>query len=255
MAVSVITLAALTSMFLQNMAKCGRKNVRPRPLSGKIFLTVRMSRRRHGQARERTGPQTGGAGPGALPEPASRAGARPGLPGQRVLRRPRPGAGQIRDGAAGRKRRAARAPGGRAGRVRPPPPPHWRARPAGPRATAREAGKHRAPGGGLDARYEQLRHAALHARAEASPLGLGVLTGKGVTAGRHALAGLTPAGGQGPGASTAAPACQPPGIRPAQGARLPAPVAAELIHVLAAVALAAAATSGPSPSTAVPTGV
>jgi hypothetical protein len=74
-----------------------------------------------------------------------------------------------------------------------------------------------------------------------------VLTGKGVTAWRHALAGLTPAGGQGPGASTAAPACQPPGIRPAQGARLPAPVAAELIHVLAAVALAGAATSGPSP--------
>ena len=50
-----------------------------------------------------------------------------------------------------------------------------------------------APGGGLDARYEQLRHAALHARAEAFPLGLGVLTGKGVTAWRHALAGLTSA--------------------------------------------------------------
>jgi len=34
----------------------------------------------------------------------------------------------------------------------------------------------------LDARYEQLRHAALHARATAFPLGLGVLTSKGVTA-------------------------------------------------------------------------
>ena len=73
-----------------------------------------------------------------------------------------------------------------------------------------------------------------------------MLTGKGVTAWRHALAGLTPAG-QRHGTSTAAPACQPPGIRPAQGAGLPAPVAAELIHVLAAVALAGAAASGPSP--------
>ena len=51
----------------------------------------------------------------------------------------------------------------------------------------------RAPGGGLDARYEQLRHAALHARAEAFPLGLGVLAGGGVTAWRHALASLAPA--------------------------------------------------------------
>jgi len=102
-----------------------------------------------------------------------------------------------------------------------------------------DAGQDRVPGGGLDARYEQLRHAALHARAEAFPLGFGVLTGKGVTAWRHALAGLTPAR---PGA--AAPACQPPGTRPAQAGGLPAPVAAELISVLAAVALAAA---GPPP--------
>ena len=102
-----------------------------------------------------------------------------------------------------------------------------------------DAGQDTAPGGGLDARYEQLRHAALHARAEAFPLGLGVLTRGGVTAWRHALAGLTPAG---PG--TAAPARQPPGTCPAQAAGLPAPVAAELINVLAAVALAA---TGPSP--------
>jgi len=102
-----------------------------------------------------------------------------------------------------------------------------------------DAGQDTAPGGGLDARYEHLRHAALHARAEAFPLGLGVLTGKGVTAWQRALAGLTPAR---PGA--AAPARQPPGTRPAQAAGLPAPVAAELISVLAAVALAAA---GPSP--------
>ena len=59
----------------------------------------------------------------------------------------------------------------------------------------------------LDARYEQLRHAALHARAEAFPLGLGVLASKGVTAWRHALAGLAPA-------TTAAPAAGRP-ARPA----------------------------------------
>jgi len=102
-----------------------------------------------------------------------------------------------------------------------------------------DAGQVTAPCGGLDARYEQLRHAALHARAEAFPLGFGVLTRGGVTVWRHALAGLAPAG---PGA--AAPACQPPGTRPAQAAGLPAPVAAGLINVLAAVALAAA---GPAP--------
>ena len=45
----------------------------------------------------------------------------------------------------------------------------------------------------LDARYEQLRHAALHARATAFPLGLGVLTGKGVTAWRRVLSCLAPA--------------------------------------------------------------
>jgi hypothetical protein len=66
-----------------------------------------------------------------------------------------------------------------------------------------------------------------------------VLTRGGVTAWRHALAGLTPAR-----AGTAAPAARPPGTCPAQAAGLPAPVAAELINVLAAVALAAA---GPSP--------
>jgi hypothetical protein len=66
-----------------------------------------------------------------------------------------------------------------------------------------------------------------------------VLTRGGVTAWRHALAGLAPAG---PG--PAAPAARPPRTCPAQAAGLPAPVAAELISVLAAVALAAA---GPSP--------
>ena len=104
-----------------------------------------------------------------------------------------------------------------------------------------DAGQDTAPGGGLDARYEQLRHAALHARAEAFPLGLGVLTRGGVTAWRRALAGLAPAG---PG--TAAPAARPPGTHPAHAAGLPAPVAAELISALAAVALAGTVT-GPPP--------
>ncbi len=56
-----------------------------------------------------------------------------------------------------------------------------------------DAGQVTAPGGGLDARYEHLRHAALHARAQAFPLGLGVLTGKGVTAWQRALAVPQPA--------------------------------------------------------------
>jgi hypothetical protein len=103
-----------------------------------------------------------------------------------------------------------------------------------------DAGQDSAPGGVLDARYEQLRHAALHARGEAFPLGLGVLAGKGVTAWRHALASL--ASGR-PG--TAAPARRQPGTHPAPAAGVPAPVAAELISALAAVALAGTITGPP----------
>ncbi|MFI5084152.1 MAG: hypothetical protein ACHQCE_24040 [Streptosporangiales bacterium] len=69
-----------------------------------------------------------------------------------------------------------------------------------------------------------------------------MLAGKGVTAWQRALAGLTPAR---PG--TAAPAARPHGTCPAQAAGLPAPVAAELINALAAVALAGAAPGGSSP--------
>jgi len=91
----------------------------------------------------------------------------------------------------------------------------------------------------LDARYERLRHAALDARATAFPLGLGVLTGKGVTAWRRVLSCLAPpaapdtpetAGGAG---TARAPRAAVP---------LPGPVAAELVHVLAAVAVALAGT-------------
>ena len=108
-----------------------------------------------------------------------------------------------------------------------------------------DAGQDTAPGGGLDARYEQLRHAALHARAEAFPLGLGVLTRRGVTAWRQALASLAPAGRHPRRQHTGA--ARRPGMHPARAAVLPAPVAAELINVLAALALAGAATTRPSP--------
>ena len=74
-----------------------------------------------------------------------------------------------------------------------------------------------------------------------------MLTRRGVIAWRQALASLAPAGWHAPGTSTAAPARQPPGMHPAQAADLPAPVAAELINVLAALALAGAATTSPSP--------
>jgi hypothetical protein len=93
-----------------------------------------------------------------------------------------------------------------------------------------DAGQARAPGSGLDARYEQLRHAALHARAEAFPLGLGVLAGKGVTAWRRALASLAPAA---PATPALAAGPLPADCVPA----LPARLAGELINVLAALAL------------------
>ncbi len=99
-----------------------------------------------------------------------------------------------------------------------------------------DAGQARAPGGGLDARYEQLRHAALHARGEAFPLGLGVLAGKGVTVWQRTLASLVPAARVSPDSPLA------PG---GPAAPLPAGLAAELISVLAAVALAG--TSPPAP--------
>ena len=102
-------------------------------------------------------------------------------------------------------------------------PGHAAAEPGAARMPART----RAPGGGLDARYEQLRHAALHARAEAFPLGLGVLTGKGVTAWRRALASL---------AAPATARREAARRRPGRAARS-RPLAAELISVLAAVAL------------------
>lgn len=89
------------------------------------------------------------------------------------------------------------------------------------------------PRGGLDAGYEQLRHAAVHARADAFPLGLAVLTRKGVTAWRRALTELTPAATTSAATFSTAPA-------PAGRATLPTHIATELIHALTAVALAGA---------------
>jgi hypothetical protein len=81
-------------------------------------------------------------------------------------------------------------------------------------------------GGGLDARYEALRHAALHARAEAFPLGFAVLTRRGVTGWRRALTEVT--------ANQATPVMA---ASPAP-ASLPVAVSAELVDALATVALA-----------------
>jgi len=101
-----------------------------------------------------------------------------------------------------------------------------------------DAGQARVPGGGLDARYEQLRHAALHARASAFPLGLGVLTGKGVIAWRRVLARLASSSG-----AHTPEAPLSPGARISQtSAPLPGPAATELIHALAGLAIALAGT-------------
>ena len=72
----------------------------------------------------------------------------------------------------------------------------------------------------------------MHARASAFPLGLGVLTGKGVTAWRRALAHLTCAATSST-ARTSSPAARPP---------LPLPVTTELVHALAGLAVALAGT-------------
>jgi hypothetical protein len=93
---------------------------------------------------------------------------------------------------------------------------------------------HPEPGGGSRARYEQLRHAALHARAEAFGLGLAVLTGNGLVAWTRVCAEPT--------ASTR-PAHDPSASvetlnGPCAGPRMPDPTALtrELVSILAALA-------------------
>ena len=310
---SLLSSSITSWVFLEKLATRWLISVRTVSVSGKIFLTAMMLRRRHGQAGYQTGPQGGRACRGPLPEPAPGAGDRPGVPGQRLLRRPGRGAGQVRDGAQGQGRRRPGDRGCRGVRVLPAGvlrrgrragvlgtgragagqaraaqrqqahrgDPHLGRGAAGrrPRRCARrscrtgsgtpsacactparsserwpaaasatpkaaelpapkmrkednpslslltspgyaaaepgtslDAGQDSAPGGGLDARYEQLRHAALHTRAEAFPLGLGVLARGGVTAWRHALAGLAPAGQGQPDRPARGPP-RPPGSR------------------------------------------
>jgi hypothetical protein len=129
--------------------------------------------------------------------------------------------------------------------VNPSPPPSLRPRPdraAAPRGICPDAGQGRVPGSGrttqcgdgdlLDARYEQLRHAALHARATAFPLGLAVLIGKGVAAWLTVLADVI-----GPPRRAPIPVPGQPDRSPAPPAALPAAVTSELVNILAAMTL------------------
>ncbi|MBW0011009.1 MAG: hypothetical protein JO063_13000 [Pseudonocardiales bacterium] len=85
-----------------------------------------------------------------------------------------------------------------------------------------------------------MRHAALHARARAFPLGLGVLIGKGVTAWRRVLACLAHSRDRDASPATRAQATTPcaddTGRSPGR-CELPVALTAELINVLAAVVL------------------
>jgi hypothetical protein len=92
-----------------------------------------------------------------------------------------------------------------------------------------------APGSGLDPGYEQLRHAALHARANAFPLGLALLTRHGVTGWRRSMTSLT---GDTPKPSSRVPAARPDADGPTGLAGLAAAATAELIDALAGLALA-----------------
>src|SRR5258707_10503712 len=119
LATSLLSSSTLSWVFVKKLATRWLMSVRTVSISGKIFLTSMMLRRRHGQAGYQTGPQGGRAGRGALPEPAPGAGDRPGVPGQRLLRRPGRGAGQVRDGAEGPGRRRPGHRGGRGVRLLP----------------------------------------------------------------------------------------------------------------------------------------
>jgi hypothetical protein len=92
-----------------------------------------------------------------------------------------------------------------------------------------------AAGRGLDAHYEQLRHAALHHRAQAFPLGLGVLSGNGVIAWHRVVADLTPTTSHHAPTPASGIAATPAG----EGDRaLPVDLTGELVNILAAMTLA-----------------
>jgi hypothetical protein len=109
-------------------------------------------------------------------------------------------------------------------------------RPATPACDGRAArpGADPAAGRGLDAHYEQLRHAALHHRAQAFPLGLGVLSGNGVIAWHRVVADLAPAPRHHPPTLARGIAATPA----AAGDRaLPVDLTGELVSILAAITL------------------
>src|SRR5260370_15123753 len=120
--VSLIFSAAMTIFTCRKTATCGRISMHPAAIPGKIIMTVTRTGRRHGRAAGQIRPQGGRAGRHALPEPAPGAGTRSGVPGQRVLRRPRRAPGQVRDGAAGQGGRRPGHRGRRGVRVLPPRP-------------------------------------------------------------------------------------------------------------------------------------
>lgn len=124
-----------------------------------------------------------------------------------------------------------------------PPAPGPTAAPPDPPRSVLDAGQVAAPAG-LDARYEQLRDAVLHDRARAFPFGLGILIGKGVTAWHRLLTHLSPSTPRTSPDPTRPPteATHPgstPGLSPDV---VPQVVAAQLVHALAAVAVALAGT-------------
>ena len=80
----------------------------------RINLTYRRQVRRHGPQAAGRGPEDGGAARGALPQSPAGDGDRRAVRRGGVLRHPRSGAGQVRDGAGGpRGRRSRHASGGR----------------------------------------------------------------------------------------------------------------------------------------------
>src|SRR6516162_8632597 len=117
--VLMAAVAVVSLEMLGKLAKRGRACVSWLLMSGKIVLTLIGAGRRYGQTARRNGSQGSRAGRRALPEPAPGAGDRPGVPGQRVLRRPGRGAGQVRDGAEGPGRGRLRHPGSGGVRVLP----------------------------------------------------------------------------------------------------------------------------------------
>ena len=74
---SLLLVGIIAWEFLKKLVTRWLMSVRTISVSGKIFLTAMMIRRRHGQAGYQTGPKGGRACRGTVPEPAPGAGDRP----------------------------------------------------------------------------------------------------------------------------------------------------------------------------------